>query len=85
MKMEQKVIEIPSKLDETIVLSLIKIEEEKQDVIEEPKKKDEKPFIHPPPRLFRKSLFYKTKKLFNMDFLFAEKKVIRKPRPLRDK
>ena len=76
---------IPVKLDETIVISLIKIEEEKQDVIEEPEKKDEVPFIHPPPRLFRKSLFYKTKKLFNMDFLFAEKKVIRKPRPLRDK
>lgn len=83
--MEQKKIEIPVKLDETIVISLIKIEEEKQDVIEEPEKKDEVPFIHPPPRLFRKSLFHKTKKLFNMDFLFEEKKVIRKRRPLRDK
>lgn len=83
--MEQKDIEIPVKLNETIVISLIKIEEEKQNVIEEPEKKDEIPFIHPPPRLFRKSLFYKTKKLFNMNFLFQEKEVIRKPRPLRDK
>lgn len=68
--MEQKDIEIPVKLNETIVISLIKIEEEKQDVIEETEKKDKIPFIHPPPRLFRKSLFYKTKKLFTMDFLF---------------
>lgn len=83
--MEQKDIEIPVQLNETIVISLIKIEKEKQDVIEEPEKKNKHPFIHPPPRLFRKSLFYKTKKLFNTDFLFQEKKVIRKPRPLRDK
>lgn len=83
--MEPKDIEIPMKLDETIVISLIIIEDVKEDVIEEPEKKNELPFIHPTPRLFRKSLFYKTKKLFNMNFLFEEKKVIKKPRPLRDK
>lgn len=83
--MEPKDIEIPLKLDETIVISLIKIEDVKEEVTEEVDKKDEVPFIHPPPRLFRKSLLYKTKKLFNMNFLFEEKKVVRKPRPLTDK
>ncbi|CAO1377745.1 unnamed protein product [Diamesa serratosioi] len=75
--------EIPLKLEKTIVKSLVKIEDDEEDMNEESKKNDITSIIHPPPRLFRKSLIYKTKKMFNVN-IFEEKKVIKKCRPLRD-
>lgn len=83
--MESKHSEFFSELEKSIVISLIEIEEKTQNMTEESKKKNIIPIIYPPPRLFRKSLIIKTKKLFKLNKLFEEKKVIVKCRPLRDK